>query len=101
MKRECVFMVISQQVQEVYRWYKQGPLTVDRAYQRKLVWKLYEKQYLIDTLWSRNNYFDAIDKIYRITDLYKVRVQRENTREYNDETSDIRIYAWGVFFKKN
>ncbi|MCA8234437.1 GmrSD restriction endonuclease domain-containing protein [Burkholderia cenocepacia] len=37
-------------IQELYTWYLDGRLIVNRRYQRKLVWTIDEKQHLIDTV---------------------------------------------------
>jgi len=37
-------------IQELYSWYLEGRLAVNRRYQRKLVWTREEKQHLIDTI---------------------------------------------------
>lgn len=37
-------------IQTMYTWYQEGLFSVDRRYQRKLVWTLKEKQALIDTI---------------------------------------------------
>jgi uncharacterized protein with ParB-like and HNH nuclease domain len=37
-------------IQSLYRLYRDGSLTVNRQYQRKLVWTVAEKQKLIDSL---------------------------------------------------
>jgi len=37
-------------LQTIYNWYRSTTLTVNRAYQRKLVWTLEEKQKLIDSI---------------------------------------------------
>ncbi len=40
----------AENVQEVYSWYLEGRLVVNRRYQRKLVWTKEEKSQLIDTM---------------------------------------------------
>lgn len=40
-------------IQTVYGWYRDGKLIVNRAYQRKLVWTLLERQKLIDSLLNK------------------------------------------------
>lgn len=37
-------------LQTIYNWYRTGSLTVNRSYQRKLVWTLQEKRQLIDSI---------------------------------------------------
>ncbi|WP_080426096.1 GmrSD restriction endonuclease domain-containing protein [Burkholderia ubonensis] len=37
-------------IQELYTWYLDGRLIINRRYQRKLVWTIDEKQHLIDTV---------------------------------------------------
>ena len=37
-------------VQTAYRWFRDGKLIVNRQYQRKLVWTVWEKQRLIDSI---------------------------------------------------
>lgn len=37
-------------IQLIYEWYKKDILIVNRKYQRKLVWNIYEKQALIDSI---------------------------------------------------
>lgn len=37
-------------IQSVYAWYREDKLFVNRRYQRKLVWTLYEKQKLIESI---------------------------------------------------
>jgi len=37
-------------IQELYTWYLDGRLVINRRYQRKLVWTIDEKQHLIDTI---------------------------------------------------
>lgn len=32
-------------IMELYRWYRENKLLVNRRYQRKLVWTLYEKKH--------------------------------------------------------
>jgi len=39
-------------LQTIYGWYRDGSLIVNRAYQRKLVWTIEEKQKLIDSILS-------------------------------------------------
>lgn len=43
-------MVKGEYISEVYRWYNERSLNVNRRYQRKLVWTLEEKQQFIDTI---------------------------------------------------
>lgn len=43
-------MTSDRTIAEIYQWYLKDWIKVDRAYQRKLVWTLSEKQYLIDTI---------------------------------------------------
>lgn len=40
-------------VQSLYTWYSEGRLTVNRRYQRKLVWTLTEKQKLVESIARR------------------------------------------------
>lgn len=40
-------------IQSLYVWYTEGKLTVNRRYQRKLVWTLEEKQRLIESLMKK------------------------------------------------
>lgn len=40
----------SPSIQTIYGWYRSGRLVVNRAYQRKLVWTLVERQKLIDSI---------------------------------------------------
>jgi hypothetical protein len=40
-------------IQSLYAWFAEGKLTVNRRYQRKLVWTLEEKQRLIESLMKR------------------------------------------------
>ena len=47
-------MVNGEYISEIYRWYTEETLVVNRRYQRKLVWTLSEKQQFIDTI--LNNY---------------------------------------------
>lgn len=37
-------------IMELYRWYRENKLLVNRRYQRKLVWTLYEKKALINSI---------------------------------------------------
>ncbi len=46
----CNIMVKGEYIQEVYSWYEEQMLVVNRKYQRKLVWTLEEKQQFIDTI---------------------------------------------------
>ena len=39
-------------IQEIYRQYSEGKFLVNRKYQRKLVWTVDEKQFLIDSILS-------------------------------------------------
>ena len=39
-------------IMELYRWYRDNKLLVNRRYQRKLVWTLYEKKALINSILS-------------------------------------------------
>lgn len=48
----CNIMVMGEYISEIYRWYTNSELTVNRRYQRKLVWTLGEKQQFIDTIMS-------------------------------------------------
>lgn len=43
-------MVNGEYISEVYRWYENSMLMVNRNYQRKLVWTLKEKRQFIDTI---------------------------------------------------
>ena len=52
--RQIDLNIRAESVQQVYDWYVEGRLVVNRRYQRKLVWKKSEKQKLINTL--INNY---------------------------------------------
>lgn len=47
-------MVKGEYISEIYKWYNEKALNVNRRYQRKLVWTLEEKQQFIDTI--INNY---------------------------------------------
>lgn len=47
-------MVKGEYILELYKWYKESMITINRKYQRKLVWSLKEKQAFIDTI--INNY---------------------------------------------
>ena len=49
-QRMCNVMVKGEYIQEIYNWYEEGMLVVNRKYQRKLVWSLEEKCQLIDTI---------------------------------------------------
>ncbi|MWC00018.1 GmrSD restriction endonuclease domain-containing protein [Agromyces seonyuensis] len=40
-------------IQSLYGWYNEGKLTVNRRYQRKLVWTLEEKQRLVESILKR------------------------------------------------
>ncbi|WP_231443670.1 GmrSD restriction endonuclease domain-containing protein [Brevibacterium zhoupengii] len=40
-------------VQSLYTWFSEGKLTVNRRYQRKLVWTLLEKQKLVESILNR------------------------------------------------
>lgn len=46
----CEIMVEKEYISEIFRWYENGILTVNRTYQRKLVWSLEEKRYFINTI---------------------------------------------------
>lgn len=43
-------MVKGEYILELYKWYKEYKITINRKYQRKLVWTLKEKQEFIDTI---------------------------------------------------
>lgn len=43
-------MVKGEYILELYKWYKESKITINRKYQRKLVWSLKEKQAFIDTI---------------------------------------------------
>lgn len=65
-------------VQEAYRNYSEGKFLVNRKYQRKLVWTVDEKEYLIDSILkglpiplillaqTENNQFEIIDGLQRL-----------------------------------
>lgn len=40
-------------IQSLYTWFSEGKLTVNRRYQRKLVWTLLEKQKLVESILNR------------------------------------------------
>lgn len=46
----CNIMVKGEYISEIYRWYEDSLLTVNRRYQRKLVWSLEEKRQFINTI---------------------------------------------------
>ena len=46
-------MVKGEYISEIYKWYTEGMLTVNRRYQRKLVWTLNEKQQFINTIMKK------------------------------------------------
>lgn len=46
----CDVMVKGEYISEIYRWYTEEKLVVNRRYQRKLVWTLSEKQQFINTI---------------------------------------------------
>ena len=46
----CEIMVKGEYILELYKWYKESKITINRKYQRKLVWSLKEKQAFIDTI---------------------------------------------------
>lgn len=48
--KECDIMVKGEYILELYKWYKEHKITINRKYQRKLVWNLKEKQEFIDTI---------------------------------------------------
>ena len=50
MGQECNIMVKGEYILELYKWYKTSKITINRKYQRKLVWSLKEKQEFIDTI---------------------------------------------------
>lgn len=47
---ECKIMVNGEYISEIYRWYTNLEFTVNRRYQRKLVWTLEEKRQFINTI---------------------------------------------------
>lgn len=47
---ECNIMIKGEYIAEIYKWYNEHALTVNRRYQRKLVWELEEKQKFIKTI---------------------------------------------------
>lgn len=47
---ECKIMVTGEYISEIYRWYTNLEFTVNRRYQRKLVWTLEEKRQFINTI---------------------------------------------------
>lgn len=49
-QKRCNIMVRGEYIQEVYGWYEEQMLVVNRKYQRKLVWTLDEKRQFIDTI---------------------------------------------------
>lgn len=48
--KECKIMVKGEYISEIFRWYCDSDLTVNRRYQRKLVWTLEEKRSFINTI---------------------------------------------------
>lgn len=50
---ECKVMVNGEYISEIYKWYTEEMLTVNRRYQRKLVWTLDEKQQFINTIMKK------------------------------------------------
>lgn len=76
---KCNVMTNGEYISELYRWYTEKTLFVNRRYQRKLVWTLSEKQQFIDTLLkgypvplfilakpSQNNNKEIIDGLQRL-----------------------------------
>ena len=46
-------MVKGEYISEIYKWYTEDNLIVNRRYQRKLVWTLNEKQHFINTIMKK------------------------------------------------
>lgn len=49
-QKRCNVMINGEYIQEIYGWYENNILAVNRKYQRKLVWTLDEKRQFIDTI---------------------------------------------------
>jgi hypothetical protein len=92
-------------VQELYDWYLEGRLVVNRRYQRKLVWTREEKQHLIDTIVRRfplplvllaeviidgQSKFEIIDGMQRLNAIFSF---VENRFSYNDRYFDLETMA--------
>ena len=95
-------LVISgENIQEVYNWYHNKNLIVNRRYQRKLVWTLQEKENLIDTILndypiplfllaeidSQNEIIDGMQRFNAIFDFI------ENKYSYNEKYFDLDTLA--------
>ena len=69
-------------IYELYGWYKDGKLLVNRQYQRKLVWTVVEKRKLIDSILSgfplplillaknKDNNYEIIDGMQRLNAIF-------------------------------
>jgi hypothetical protein len=92
-------------VQELYDWYLEGRLVVNRRYQRKLVWTREEKQHLIDTIVRRfplplvllaeviidgQAKFEIIDGMQRLNAIFSF---VENRFSYKDKYFDLETMA--------
>lgn len=92
-------------VQELYDWYLEGRLIVNRRYQRKLVWTKEEKQHLIDTIIRKfplplvllaevtidgTSKYEIIDGMQRLNAIFSF---IENRFSYHDHYFDLETMA--------
>ncbi|MDN7487514.1 DUF262 domain-containing protein [Burkholderia sp. AU45274] len=92
-------------IQELYTWYLDGRLIVNRRYQRKLVWTIDEKQHLIDTVVRQfplplillaevhvdgQPRFEIIDGMQRLNAIFSF---IENKFAFNNEYFDLETMA--------
>ena len=92
-------------IQELYSWYLEGRLVVNRRYQRKLVWREEEKAHLIDTIIKRfplplillaevviddEPKFEIIDGMQRLNALFSF---VENKFSYENQHFDLATMA--------
>ena len=93
--------ISGENIQEVYNWYSNRILIVNRRYQRKLVWTLNEKENLIDTIFNdypiplfllaeidnKNEIIDGMQRFNAIFDYI------ENKYSYNKKYFDLDTLA--------
>ena len=93
--------ISGENIQEVYNWYSNQILIVNRRYQRKLVWTLNEKENLIDTIYNdypiplfllaeidnKNEIIDGMQRFNAIFDFI------ENKYSYDEKYFDLDTLA--------
>jgi uncharacterized protein with ParB-like and HNH nuclease domain len=109
----------AENVQEVYSWYLEGRLVVNRRYQRKLVWTKDEKSQLIDTMIRRYplplillaeveidgaTKYEIIDGMQRLNAMFSFIENKLDVRGLNFDLATMasakQLFDEGVLFQK-